>query len=390
MQIAERGEEKSVRTEIGWDAVCRYCEEKKLGLAIWRLPNSTQTHVLISYQPRHLRQEQIEELPTGFLVGAFDTTSDNTKLFLPADVYFCFPKEEEQDIHSLLREKLPDFDVVTLDKMSTSQGPPPSQAGAVSFRSLVQDAIDTIQQGVLKKIVLARNKTVPLPAHFSLSHFWEKLGITYHNTFNSLIYLPGYGTWIGATPELLASKDAHGMFRTVALAGTQQTLGRGEKEAIWTQKEIEEQAYVRRNIIDCLKHIRLREFEDIGPKTIRVGHLFHLKTDFLVNTHEVDFPYLVSTMVGLLHPTAAVCGTPRKEALSFILAKEGFKRELYGGFLGPVNMQDETHLFVNLRCAKIQPSLVTFFAGAGVTEDSDPESEFMETENKMDSLLRLL
>jgi isochorismate synthase len=202
--------------------------------------------------------------------------------------------------------------------------------------------------------------------------------------------LPKFGTWIGASPEILASQDAQEIFHTVALAGTQKTLGRSEKEAVWSQKEIEEQAYVRRYIIDCLKFIRLREFEDIGPKTVRVGHLFHLRTDFIVDLKQVDFPHLLSTMVHLLHPTAAVCGTPKKEALDYILQEEGFDRELFGGYLGPVNVQGETHLFVNLRCARWKEGEMTLFAGAGITEDSVPEMEFLETESKMESLMKLL
>ena len=89
----------------------------------------------------------------------------------------------------------------------------------------------------------------------------------------------------------------------------------------------------------------------------------------------------------MLHPTSAVCGMPKETAMKFVLANENFSRELYSGYLGPVNIGGETHLFVNLRCVKIVENEITFFAGAGITEDSDPEKEFLETETKMDSLI---
>ena len=91
-------------------------------------------------------------------------------------------------------------------------------------------------------------------------------------------------------------------------------------------------------------------------------------------------------MLEMLHPTSAVCGMPKDEAMKFVLEIEDFPRELYSGYLGPVNFDGETHIFVNLRCAKITESEVSFYAGAGITEDSNPEKEYLETELKMQSL----
>ena len=91
-------------------------------------------------------------------------------------------------------------------------------------------------------------------------------------------------------------------------------------------------------------------------------------------------------MLELLHPTSAVCGTPKTEALNYITRTENYKRELYSGFLGPVNIQKETHLFVNLRCLQVTENRLLFYAGAGITEDSDPEKEWKETEHKCKTL----
>ena len=45
---------------------------------------------------------------------------------------------------------------------------------------------------------------------------------------------------------------------------------------------------------------------------------------------------------------------------------------------------------MNLRCAEIGEKLIAFYAGAGITEDSDPEKEWQETEMKCDTLLKFL
>jgi isochorismate synthase len=169
----------------------------------------------------------------------------------------------------------------------------------------------------------------------------------------------------------------------MSLAGTQPAqCDNPLKSAAWTQKEIEEQALVSRYIVDCFKTIRLREYEEHGPKTILAGNLLHLRSDFKVNMRSTGFANLGSVMLSLLHPTSAVCGMPRKEAQAFLKAYEGFDRSFYSGFLGPVQIEGATSLFVNLRTASFREGQVVLYAGAGVTEDSDPQKEWEETELK--------
>ena len=181
----------------------------------------------------------------------------------------------------------------------------------------------------------------------------------------------------------------------MALAGTQPSIDKnGEKitnaEAMWRQKEIEEQSLVCRYIIGCFKKIRLREYVEDGPKTITAGNLMHLCSQFSVDTQAVNFPQLATVMLDLLHPTSAVCGMPKTPATNFILENEGYNREFYSGFLGPINIQQESHLFVNLRTMKLQNNLATLYAGCGITGDSDAEKEFQETELKCETLLSVV
>lgn len=210
------------------------------------------------------------------------------------------------------------------------------------------------------------------------------------------MYLPDeQAVWLGASPETLVSMNQEGIFRTISLAGTQSAYDADGQlvhpsEARWTQKEIEEQALVSRYIISCFKQIRLREFVEIGPKTVLAGNLLHLRTDYEVDTQAVNFPQLGTVMLDLLHPTSAVCGMPKAPALDFILHHEQNNREFYSGFLGPVNIHQETHLFVNLRTMKIQQQHARLFAGAGITEDSIPEKEWKETEMKCETLLSVV
>ena len=103
-----------------------------------------------------------------------------------------------------------------------------------------------------------------------------------------------------------------------------------------------------------------------------------------------NFPLLGSVMLDLLHPTSAVCGMPKEFAKEFIRSHEKFDREFFSGYLGPVNLDEETHLFVNLRCMQLNHSNATLYAGAGVTEDSIPHNEWVETQLKCDTLIDVL
>jgi isochorismate synthase len=95
-------------------------------------------------------------------------------------------------------------------------------------------------------------------------------------------------------------------------------------------------------------------------------------------------------MLKLLHPTSAVCGVPKAPSLDFIDKVEGYDRSFYSGFLGPAQVGGDTHLFVNLRTVRFKDGKATFFAGAGITEDSVPAREWEETELKCDTLLKVI
>jgi isochorismate synthase len=81
---------------------------------------------------------------------------------------------------------------------------------------------------------------------------------------------------------------------------------------------------------------------------------------------------------------------PLESSLKFLVENEGYNRELYSGYFGPVKIQDQTNLFVNLRCLQVHKNGIQLYAGAGVTADSDPQKEFEETEMKMATLLKVI
>ncbi|MFN0047531.1 MAG: chorismate-binding protein [Cytophagales bacterium] len=365
-------------------------------IGIYKMPAENTIFLVADEFPTRIETENIDlQQVQGFLVAPFEKH----------ELYPIFVIKPSFTAHFTIKENgeivaNTDFDEDFLETLQTyaaeveSSKPKSVEAKQdESFQDSVSEALKTIEKGSVKKVVLSRKKEVPLPSRFNAIDFFIKLCREYTNSFVSITSCSLSGTWIGASPELLVSLDEKNIFRTVALAGTKPVNTENlTSNTNWTEKEIEEQALVSRYIIDCFKKIRLREYEEIGPKTVQAGNLLHLKTQFSVNTDEVNYENLASTMLHLLHPTSAVCGMPKNEALQVIHQLEKTPREYYAGFLGPVNINFDfkntlTSLFVNLRCMKVDGQAATLFAGAGITLDSVPENEYLETENKFLTLL---
>ena len=85
-----------------------------------------------------------------------------------------------------------------------------------------------------------------------------------------------------------------------------------------------------------------------------------------------------------------VCGIPKEAAKDFILSHEGIDRSYYSGFIGPLNINNETHLYVSLRCMQIMDNCCRLYAGGGLLSESKKESEWQETEAKLQTMLQLL
>lgn len=351
--------------------------EKQQAVAIYRLPFSNKT-ILITGEPVVFRQySDLDPSVPGFVIYPFDpVTSEEKPVFIKADSIIDLSLIEENKI-TLSENKL---NLPSLQPVNPED----------DYKQKVISAKEKIATETVKKIVLARKKEFVFKDNIDLWKLFESASVRFPEAFISLVALPEGKIWLGATPELLASQDQD-IFRTMALAGTRKHIENIPLEQTeWKQKEIEEQALVSRYIINCFKSIRLREFEEDGPKTVRAGSLLHLRTEFWVNQGEVQFPYLLKKMVDLLHPTSAVCGMPSDEAMNFIRENENIDREFYSGYLGPVHIENQSFLFVNLRCARIFNNYARVYAGAGITAYSDPESEWQETELKINVLGDLL
>lgn len=256
---------------------------------------------------------------------------------------------------------------------------PPHEIDKSPFMEQVETLKAKMASTSLVKAVLSRVIRTPLNS-IDLNPLFQDLcqgypeAFVYH--FNDRIL----GQWIGASPEILLERTEN-RYKMVALAGTQGA----EANDNWGQKEVHEQQVVSDFILETLKEIGIHHTTKSLPFSANAGPVKHLKT-------EIEFdalPLAADTIIRAIHPTPAVCGAPRDKALEAIESLEIHARELYTGIVGWFTPQ-ETHCYVNLRCAQLIDHNFCVYVGAGITMDSLPELEWIETENKSKTLLSML
>lgn len=241
-----------------------------------------------------------------------------------------------------------------------------------------------IEEGEVKKVILSREIIKNGNHYHLLPRSFYSLCNSFPDTFSYLISTHDTGTWIGASPEILLTKQG-GNISTVALAGT--IKNSDGQHGSWGDKELDEQGIVGTYIEKILKESGVTKFEKIGPNPINAGNVTHLKTTYQFAQGNLEGN--LARFLEALHPTPALCGHPKERALSVINRVETHDRSYYGGFLGSFN-RDEINLFVNIRCMKIASTHASIFVGGGLTGGSCLENEWKETILKSELMLSLL
>lgn len=239
-----------------------------------------------------------------------------------------------------------------------------------------------LKNGSFEKLVFSRKQWLTAFHDVSWAEAFRVACQRYVYSYVYLFFSPQTGFWLGATPEILLAGEGRD-FRTVALAGTQPLMD-GKHEVDWSDKNIKEQQMVTDYICDRLLHQYINP-EVSAPHTISAGSLAHLKTEI---TFRLQKTTELGKLLKTLHPTPAVCGVPKDEAYRFITANEGYERSYYTGFLGLLQEDGTTELYVNLRCmhANIMDNGIALYAGGGLLPSSVLDDEWMETERKMQTM----
>lgn len=268
----------------------------------------------------------------------------------------------------------------------------PGAQTPASYQSAVRSALEAITAGEVSKVVVARDLNGTVPAGADLRRLVRSLATGYPDTW--VFAVDGL---IGASPETLVTVQ-DGTVTARVLAGT---IGRGADPDADTEasahlassvKDLDEHQYAVQSVLTALRpHTRALASSE-QPFLLKLPNLFHLATDVEGELHG-DSSAL--DLVGALHPTAAVAGTPTDAAVHAIRRLEPFDRGRYAGPVGWVDAAGNGEWAIALRCAQFTASGgetigVTAYAGAGIVAGSDPETELLETRVKFRPLVDAL
>ncbi len=337
--------------------------EQNQAFLVYKKPNETIVNAQFLWDDEIISIVDFKE--SGFIFAPFDDEK-------PA-ILFPLAKSEQFQCDFLMDNLMEENKEIDLkNKVSDKE----------AHIKLVEKAIETIKLNEFEKVVISRKEVIEI-ADFDFVNTYKSLLKKYPTAMVYGWFHPKVGLWMGATPELLCKvKNNH--FATVALAGTQ--LIADNEMISWGDKEIYEQQLVKDFIVDEL-NTAIKNIKISNPYSVKAGHLWHIKTDI---EGEIAAESSLEKIIQKLHPTPAVCGLPRKSAKEFILQNEAYNREFYTGYLGEININKSTDLYVNLRCMKIEEKNISIYVGGGITQDSIPEKEWEETVSKAKTMKNVL
>jgi menaquinone-specific isochorismate synthase len=249
-----------------------------------------------------------------------------------------------------------------------------------AYERAVETAVASIRQGVLGKVVLARDLVATIPARSDLRPTLVELARVYPDCVTFAV-----DGLFGATPETLARTDGT-VLRARVLAGSAARGSDAESDRLAAEslaasrKDVDEHAFARESLVRSLRSIATDVRADPEPFRLRLPNLWHLASDVSATlspgTNSLD-------VADALHPTAAVAGTPTDVAVRMLSDLEARDRRRYAGPVGWLGASGDGEWMLALRSAEIdQDGTVTAWAGAGIVEESDPEREVAETSLK--------
>ena len=245
------------------------------------------------------------------------------------------------------------------------------------WRDSVRSMAMRLREGAADKAVMARDMTIRCSRGFDERFLLERLSDLYPSTWRFCV-----DSLVGASPEMLIAAR-RGTASSRVLAGTCKP-GQGASLAS-SAKDLREHELASESVSSILKRL-CSDVRAQGPFLLELPNVVHLATDVHARLGEAHLLDLVAA----LHPTAAVCGTPRDAAMRLIKELEDTERGRYSGPVGWVDTAGDGEVAIALRCGLASGTRLRLFAGAGIMPDSNPDAELTETEAKMRPLLDAL
>ena len=257
------------------------------------------------------------------------------------------------------------------------------------FVDAVQKAQDYIRAGDAFQVVLSQRMSKPFAA--SPMALYRSLRALNPSPYMFYFNFEDFHV-VGASPEILVRLEGDTV--TVRpIAGTRKRGATPEEDAALAAELLADEK-------ERAEHVQLLDLgrNDAG-RVAKVGSV-KLTENMMVERYS-HVMHIVSNVEGKLQdglnaldvlkatfPAGTVSGAPKVRAMEIIDELEPVKRGIYAGAVGYLGFHGDMDLAIAIRTAVVKDKQLHVQAGAGIVADSDPNSEWQETQNKARAVLR--
>ncbi|MEB3271024.1 MAG: isochorismate synthase [Synechococcus sp.] len=259
----------------------------------------------------------------------------------------------------------------------------PGSAWQPGYRAALERAIDLVERGELRKLVLAVRQELRLEGPLEPLALLRHLRRSQPGSCRFLWQRSPQHALLGASPERLLTVR-QGQLRSDALAGTAPLAAAAA--LLQSVKDRHEHELVVETITAVLQRAGLQPRRPRHPRLARHGGLVHLHTP-ITAAQGAQQPLMLAAA---LHPTPAVAGLPRREAMAWLRSLEPFERGHYAAPVGWIDSHGDTDLRVAIRSGIVRADRLELTAGAGLVRGSQPERELQEVALKLGVLQQQL
>lgn len=263
--------------------------------------------------------------------------------------------------------------------------------GEQAFKRAVEHAIVNFRHSDVRKAVLSVQRELIFAGDVDVNVMQANLRAQNPSGYHFRVPMPDGATLLGVSPELLVRKQGLS-FLSNPLAGSARRMAEPQadrRNADWlsaSEKDHYEHGFVTQDIVSQLGELCSELNVPQRPSLISTPTLWHLSTR--IEGTLADPAVSALQLACRLHPTPAVCGFPTERARRLIRFVEPFERGLFTGMVGWCDAQGNGEWVVTIRCGTVMRNSVRLFAGAGIVEASNPDSEWTEVQTKLGTMLR--
>ncbi len=244
-----------------------------------------------------------------------------------------------------------------------------------------------IKEGELIQAVISRRKE--LKVNMDPFQIYQTLRQLNPSPYMFFLDLDGFYL-IGSSPEVMV-KVQNGVLLTKPIAGT---IKRGKTEDIDMQfekdllndpKERAEHLMLvdlARNDLGRIAKAGTVEVKDY-MRVEKYSHVMHIASTVRASLSK---KYDSFDVIKSVFPAGTLSGAPKIRAMEIVTELEGRKRGPYGGMIFYLGFNGNLDSCITIRTIVLKDGIAQLQAGAGIVNDSVPESEFEETENKLSAI----